>query len=858
LYGTATSATVARNKFTINSQASTNYATTGLWIDSDTGTAVVYTENNNMQVVSASGTAYSALVATGDTWNSSFDGIVAADGYSGAGTINFSSSPSAGNTTVTGAVAATTIELGHASDTTLARSGAGDITVEGNHIYRAGGTDVADDDVADDITITAGSQIEGGDPSFTTIELGHATDTTIARSGAGQLTIEGQAIYDANDVPGGELGGTFASFTIDDGVAVSNWNLTTPTITSGAVFTGADVSPDADGELVYDTTVTGLDDGAFAYFGGADTVYYVLASDVLPVTNDHVLAYNSGTDRLYWKADADSGGAPALNAVTAPTAAWSIAFDDEEKVTWTTSQATVGSFFTITNPVDPVAAQLYLLDLTYSVDDGQALADYIIAKDAGGTVFTLEQDGDVVSAGNLAGATYGSDGSVSNAELLFINSLTSNAQTQITNNAALVDTGDEIIAIINAAPTTAISPVAGGTGIVNNAASTLTISGNFATTLTVSEATSVTLPASGTLATTTYSPTNVTPVDTAEENATFYPVLVDGATGDQATETDGELTYNPSTDTLTAAILVGTTDIETALGAAYDTAAELDALFAAAGTKENITTVDTADEAAVFYPVLVDGATGDQATETDGEFSYNPNTDVLTVANLDLLGAPFPADPGADRVLMWDDSETGAELVWAAAGAGDVLADGSVPFTGEVHFENNAAAATFGAVATDADVVLAFDAVTTQGSITFMEDEDRFDFDNDVDVIGDLTAATITSDGAITATSTFDVVGATAMTLGSADVTSFILSGISETVTITPSADIITVTSGTGVATWDFGTINLATDALDLSEGNITNVGQIDADTIIADGTALAIGDNSETIAITQPEQLPG
>lgn len=37
----------------------------------------------------------------------------------------------------------TTIELGHASDTTIARSGAGDITIEGNAVYRVGGTDVS-------------------------------------------------------------------------------------------------------------------------------------------------------------------------------------------------------------------------------------------------------------------------------------------------------------------------------------------------------------------------------------------------------------------------------------------------------------------------------------------------------------------------------------------------------------------------------------------------------------------------------------------------------------------------------------------------------------------------------------------
>ena len=37
----------------------------------------------------------------------------------------------------------TGIELGHASDTTLTRQGSGDVNIEGNIIYRAGGTDVA-------------------------------------------------------------------------------------------------------------------------------------------------------------------------------------------------------------------------------------------------------------------------------------------------------------------------------------------------------------------------------------------------------------------------------------------------------------------------------------------------------------------------------------------------------------------------------------------------------------------------------------------------------------------------------------------------------------------------------------------
>lgn len=46
------------------------------------------------------------------------------------------------NITGVAALGATTVELGHASDTTLARASAGNVSVEGNLMYRAGGTDV--------------------------------------------------------------------------------------------------------------------------------------------------------------------------------------------------------------------------------------------------------------------------------------------------------------------------------------------------------------------------------------------------------------------------------------------------------------------------------------------------------------------------------------------------------------------------------------------------------------------------------------------------------------------------------------------------------------------------------------------
>jgi hypothetical protein len=53
----------------------------------------------------------------------------------------------------------------------------------------------------------------------------------------------------------------------------------------------------------------------------------------------------------------------------------------------------------------------------------------------------------------------------------------------------------------NVAVTGIVPPIYGGTGIANNAASTLTISGNFASTLTVTGTTAITLPTSGVVAT---------------------------------------------------------------------------------------------------------------------------------------------------------------------------------------------------------------------------------------------------------------------------------------------------------------------------------------------------------------------
>ncbi len=178
----------------------------------------------------------------------------------------------------------TGVNVGHASDTTVTRASSGDLNVEGNLIYRAGGTDVpvgdggtgastftdggvllgsgssaitamavlsdgemivgdgSGDPVAESgATLRTSIGVGTGDsPQFTAIELGAESDTTLARASAGNVTIEGNAIYRAGgtDVAVAD-GGTGASSLTDGGVLLGSG---TSAVTAMAVL--------SDGEMI--------------------------------------------------------------------------------------------------------------------------------------------------------------------------------------------------------------------------------------------------------------------------------------------------------------------------------------------------------------------------------------------------------------------------------------------------------------------------------------------------------------------------------------------------------------------------------------------------------------------------------
>jgi hypothetical protein len=110
----------------------------------------------------------------------------------------------------------TAVNVGHASDTTVTRSGAGDLAVEGNVVYRAGGTDVPITDGGTGASTAAAAATNLGlgttdSPQFTAVNVGHASDTTIARSAAGVVTVEGQTVPTLNLAHTWTLAQTFSA-----------------------------------------------------------------------------------------------------------------------------------------------------------------------------------------------------------------------------------------------------------------------------------------------------------------------------------------------------------------------------------------------------------------------------------------------------------------------------------------------------------------------------------------------------------------------------------------------------------------------------------------------------------------------
>jgi hypothetical protein len=115
-----------------------------------------------------------------------------------------------------------------------------------------------------------------------------------------------------------------------------------------------------------------------------------------------------------------------------------------------------------------------------------------------------------------------------------------------------------------------------------------------------------------------------TAVTVADESSdtTCFPLFTTAATGDLPPKSGSNLTFNSSSGLLTATLLAG--DLTGDVTGNADTATLASTITATA----NNTTAET------VYLTFVDGATGAQGIETDTGLTWNPNTNVLTAANV--------------------------------------------------------------------------------------------------------------------------------------------------------------------------------------------------------------------------------
>ena len=157
---------------------------------------------------------------------------------------------------------------------------------------------------------------------------------------------------------------------------------------------------------------------------------------------------------------------------------------------------------------------------------------------------------------------------------------------------------------------------------------------------------------------------------TSEENLITFVEDATSSTGNVGLEMDGNLTYNPSSGTITATIFKGNID---AVDGDFDGTLEADAITVGgtalatviAGT--TVTTATNANHVSVadnentneenLIPFIEDAsATGNVGLESDGDFAYNPSTGTVSATvfkgNIDAVDGDFDGTLEADAITL--------------------------------------------------------------------------------------------------------------------------------------------------------------------------------------------------------------
>lgn len=223
--------------------------------------------------------------------------------------------------------------------------------------------------------------------------------------GGGNLGLEsdGDLTYTPNtgNLSATQIGGITEANLVDKSateVVTGSWDFGGATqfeIPNGA----APTAPNVAGEIVFDTNVMAATHGAIVGHDGTQVLNFVSTTDT--PSDDEIPKFDSGTGKVTWEADV-SAGSTVWSSIGDPTnnGLQTITFDNAELSLLTGDNDAAVSFFILQNTdADHTGGNMYLLDLDYSADDGDVDADFIRFQDSGGTVMTIQQDGDIATDG---------------------------------------------------------------------------------------------------------------------------------------------------------------------------------------------------------------------------------------------------------------------------------------------------------------------------------------------------------------------------------------------------------------------------------------------------------------------------
>ncbi len=408
--------------------------------------------------------------------------------------------------------------------------------------------------------------------------------------------------------------GALSIVTTDDNAAAANIEITADgtvdinsagalTLDSGAAI---NIEPAAGSAILLDGTISidaGVVTGATSITsttfvgdltGNADTVtngvYTTSKISVLAATSSSelagVISDETGSGALVF-ANSPTLVTPALgtpSALVATNATGTAA-------NLTAGTATVATTVTITDNENTDESNAIIFAAGGDIDGGN------LGLESDGTLTYNPSTGKITATGFI-GALTGNADTVTNG-VYTTNNLSVMAATTSAQLAGVISDETGSGALVFANSPTLVTPALGtpsalvGTNITGTGANFTAGTATVATTVTITDN-----------------------ENTDEDNAIVFTAGGDVDGGNLGLESDGHLTYNPSTGKITATGFIG------ALTGNADTATE--------ATSITVSANNSADE--TVYPIFVDGATGTQGAETDTGLTYNPNSGLLTAA----------------------------------------------------------------------------------------------------------------------------------------------------------------------------------------------------------------------------------